>query len=247
MPKIIITGASDGIGKRTALEFAALGWDVLAVARREKNLQELKTQYPDQINYVVADITVEKDRNAIVSALSPQDKGIYLIHNAGIAAPNLLDKFDLDNWNRHFALNITAPAALTTLLLKHLQDGGRVLNVSTALAHRPAAALAAYTCSKAALFMLKEQWNIELGQYNILFGSVDPGIVDTDIQLTLRSQNDAVFPSLQRFKQLSEKKQLLDPATVAKFIAWLMTSVADADFIKGDWNIYDPAHQQLWK
>jgi len=97
-----------------------------------------------------------------------------------------LDSITEIHWQQHFQINVEAPVLLTNLLLEHLR-GGRVLVISSSLAHRPAGALTAYGASKAAMLTLKNSWNAEFNQkYNILFARAQPGTVDTPIQWIAR-------------------------------------------------------------
>ena len=149
--KIVITGASSGIGRALAMQFASLGHRVIPLARHRELLETLQQTYPLHIEIIVADITKTVDRDSLKAALSKEERGVFLVHNAGIAVPQLISGLSEELWERHYALNIKAPLFLTQLLLPHLKDGGRVLNVSSGLAHTPMPAMATYGISKAAL------------------------------------------------------------------------------------------------
>ena len=68
----------------------------------------------------------------------------------------LFEDISENEWDQHYLVNLKAPVFLTQLLLPHLKNGGRVLNVSTGLAHKSMVAMSAYGISKGGLFMLKE-------------------------------------------------------------------------------------------
>ena len=82
--KIVITGASSGIGRALAMQFASLGHRVIAVARHRKLLETLQQTYPLHIEIIVADITKTVDLDSIQAALSKEERGIFLVHNAGV-------------------------------------------------------------------------------------------------------------------------------------------------------------------
>lgn len=243
---IVITGASSGIGKALALHLAKAGHKIIAVGRNQAALSELHQAEPDRIIPVVADLTKDGDLTKINDALSPEDKGIYLVHNAGIAVPALLKDMTKESWDQHVAVNVTAPVFLTKILLPHLKDGGRVLNISTGLAHFPMSGFSAYGISKAALYMMKEFFNAELHDQGIIFGSAMPGVVDTPIQEKIRSKSVTEFPAVGLFKGFKEKNELLDPMTSAKFLAWLLLHTSDAEFCKDDWRIDKGDHHKYW-
>jgi len=243
---IVITGASSGIGRALAEHFASINFQVVAIARRKEKLDELEALYPNHITSVVADITKAEDRVKIQNALRPNDSGIYLVHNAGIATPKKLSELTEEEWDEHYLVNTKAPIFLTKLLLPNLINGGRVLNVSTGLAHKSLAAMSAYGISKSALYMWKEYSNAEFNEQGILFASAMPGVVDTPIQRAMRSYDPSHFPAVHVFQGFFQRGELLKAETAAKFLSWLLLSVDDESFIKDDWDINNPLHQAKW-
>ena len=246
MKKIIITGASSGIGLALAEHLSSLGHHVIAVARRREPLETLQKSYPLNITIVIADITKTDERLKIKDRLTIEDTGVYLIHNAGIAIPRLLSDISETEWDQHYLTNTKAPLFLTQLLLPHLKNGGRVLHISSGLAHTPSSAMAAYGVSKAALLMSKEYFNAELNQQGIHYASAMPGVVDTPIQTHLRSCDSKQFPAVEAFLGFFQRGELLHPRTAAKFLSWLLLHVDDDQFAQGDWNIYDTGHHEYW-
>lgn len=243
---VVITGAASGIGNGLAEHLAVLQHNVIAVSRNKSALKKLQQANPKNIKYVVADITHKEDQLKVKDAIASQEVGVYLVHNAGVAIPQVISELTEEEWDKHYFTNLKAPVFLTKLLLPYLKNGGRVLNISTGLAHFPLSALASYGISKAGLYMWKEFCNVELRNQGIIFGSVMPGVVDTPMQNNLRSLDSAEFPSVEMFRGFSERGELLRPVTVAKFISWLLFEVEDESFMKGDWNIYEETHHKNW-
>lgn len=243
---IIITGASSGIGKALASYLASLNHKVIAIGRNQKGLENLKKLFPLNIQIVIGDITIHEDRLKIKNVLETKETGVYLVHNAGIAYPKLLKDITEEEWDEHYLVNVKAPVFLTQLLLPYLKDNGRVLNISTGLAHKSMPGMAAYGVSKSSLFMLKEYFNAESKETNISFGSAMPGIVDTPIQEKIRAIEPKIFPQVSIFKGFFERDELLSPSTVAKFLAWLLLNTNNEKFIQADWDIYDNSHHSQW-
>lgn len=243
---IIVTGATSGIGRALCEYLAFVGHRVIATGRNEDSLKRLQKLYPEKIETVQADLTDRKDWGKIVHALSDQDKSIYLIHNAGIAIPQLLADLTEEDWDNHYLTNEKAVIFLTKHLLPYLKQGGRVLTISTGLAHRPLLGFAAYGISKAAIYMWKEYANTEFKEQGISFGSAMPGIVDTPIQEKIRHADVSRIPVVEMFQGFAERNELLDPKVVAKFITWLLLNSSTEEFIQGDWDIYDQKHHHFW-
>ena len=245
-PKIIITGATSGIGLSLAEHFAERGFIIVAIGRRHELLQALRSRYPENIIPIMADITKSEERSRIKALLTEQDTGCILIHNAGIAFPRLIETMTEEEFDTHHALHVKAPLFLTQLLLPHLKNGGRILQISSGLAHNPMPAMSAYGTSKAALFRLKDYFNEEFKRLQIYCGSAMPGVVDTPIQTELRTCSASQFPSVNTFHDFFQRGELLKPQTAAKFLSWLLLSVENERFTQGDWNIYDREHHAYW-
>jgi short-subunit dehydrogenase len=243
---IVITGASSGIGRALAMQFASLGHHVIALGRQRELLETLQKAYPLHIEIIAADITKDSDRRSIQAMLPKDEKGIFLIHNAGIAIPQPISALSEELWEQHHALNIKAPLFLTQVLLPHLKNGGRILNISSGLAHTPMPGMAPYGISKAALLMMKEYFNTEFKADDVYCASAMPGIVDTGIQTSLRAFNEQQFPSVATFRGFFNRSELLSPATAAKFLSWLLLTQENETFSQGDWNIYDNWHHKHW-
>lgn len=243
---IIITGASSGIGMASANHLASLGHTVIAVGRNKDALHKLQLLYPAQINIVIADLTNEADWLKISNAVNPESSGVYFVHSAGVAVPQLLANLTVEEWDKHYLVNTKSLVFLVRQLLPNLKNGGRVLNISTELAGMPLIAMASYGITKAASLLWKEYANVELNKEGIFFGTVMPGVVDTPIQENLRSYDNQAFPSADLFKGFFQRNELTSPATVAKFIAWLLLNVDEDEFASGSWDIYDDSYHAYW-
>lgn len=246
MKTIVVTGASSGIGNALAKHLASLKYNVVATARNKVALDELQASSPAYIKIVVGDITTSTVHSEIKEAVVNNEQPIILVHNAGVAIPQLFSEMTEELWDQHYLINAKAPVFLTKLLLPYLKNGGRVLNISTGLAHTPMAAMSAYGVSKGALFFWKEFCNVELKNQGVSFGSAMPGIVDTNMQARIRASDSEKFPNVELFKGFYQRHELLSPHTIAKFLTWLILQTDDETFIKGEWNIYDKFHQTYW-
>lgn len=246
MSTIVITGAGSGIGRAIAIKMANLDHQVFAVGRRLEPLEMLKKVAPKNIHIITADVAQEAGRKKIVSTISFATKPFYLIHNAGIADPIAqLPDISLEKWRYQMAVNVEAPLFLTQALLPYLA-GGRVLHLSSGLAHHPHVGVATYCMSKAALYMLYQCWREEIKNQNIAFGSLNPGPVDTEMQVFIRGSTPQALPSVENFIAMKTKGQLVSPTIIADFVAWLLFAIDAEKFSAQEWDVRDPSHHRYW-
>lgn len=245
-PMMVITGAGTGIGQALAIKLADNGYIVLGVGRRLPLLQKTQEHNPEKIQILQADITQVKDREKIANYIAHANTKIYLVHNAATAEPlTLLKNISLEDWRQQQAINVEAPLFLTQKLLPYLEKG-RVLHISSGLAHFALPGAGPYCVSKAALYMLYQCFREELKEFNIAVGSAKPGVVDTPMQEVLRSQDKVQFPDVERFVQFKKSNSLRSPENVAAFLSWLLCETQDEEFSAKEWDVADQSHHRHW-
>jgi NADP-dependent 3-hydroxy acid dehydrogenase YdfG len=180
--RVLITGASRGIGHATVLLLAQQGAQVMAFARDEAALQNLAAQ-SDNISFFAGDVANESDVEQVVEKTLSQFGGIdILINNAGIGIFGLIETLSLEDWNKVMDVNVTG----TFLLCKHVvpllkaQQSGHVVIVASDVAKRPIAHGTLYCASKYAQEGLAGSLRKELRPLGIKVTVVYSGLVDTD-------------------------------------------------------------------
>ena len=180
--RVIVTGATRGIGRATAHAILERGGQVVAVGRNRDLLEDLRSQDEARIR------TVEADLTDLESLLSIADQALNafgavdgLVNSAGMAIHERVGTIQLDSLEAQLRLNLMAPLMLSQLVAKHLGDrGGAIVNVSSTLSKRVAAGTAAYAASKAALNAITKVLALELAP-SVRVNAVLPGVVDTDM------------------------------------------------------------------
>ncbi len=239
----VVTGGGRGIGSALAVALANRGKSVLIVGRHEGALVKTAASSP-LINYMCADVSSPEGRQQLTVHLQDVPVIEGLIHNAGIIEPIApIASIDEPSWHQCMATHVDAPLFLTQRLLDKLTHG-RVLNISSGAAHFPVVGWAAYCVSKAALSMLTRCWQTESNP--IAFASVMPGIIDTQMQASIRAASHMDADKLEFFKQLKQDNRLLTPATVAAFLCWLLLDIDAANYVSQEWDIYDTSHHSAW-
>ena len=188
--RVVVTGASSGIGEATARLFAAHGWHVVAVARRADRLAalaaDLETQDVD-IHTIVADLTDPADVTRVRDEVAALGALHALVNNAGGAfGLATVEESDPDDWRTIFEINVLAVKNLVSALLPALRDGARdaggadILTVTSIAAHVAYEGGAGYNAAKAGAHMLMAVLRLELAGEPIRVLEVAPGMVKTD-------------------------------------------------------------------
>lgn len=171
--RIIVTGASSGIGRELAIQLCRRGSQVLATARRVERLYELKRicdPLPGKLSFLVGDLTSEPHRRAIIAAAEDQWNAVdVLINNAGAGAIGRFDDATSDRLRRVMEIDFFAPVELTRLCLPLLERGRRpaILNIGSVLAHRAVPNKSEYCAAKFAVRGWAESLRVELAKQNI--------------------------------------------------------------------------------
>lgn len=171
--RVLVTGASGGIGAAIVAEIVRGGGQVLASGRDEESLQRLaRTLDPDgaAIAVHVADITHEVDRSKLAAAASEWHGGVnVLINNAGVAAFAMVADTDPEEMEHAFAVNTLAPMQLCRSLLPHLkrQPRAHILNIGSVFGAIGYPGHATYCATKFALRGFSEALRRELGDTNV--------------------------------------------------------------------------------
>jgi short-subunit dehydrogenase len=183
--RVLITGASSGIGRDIAREFAKRGYDVILVARNVQRLEELKNElvenYKINAEYLSIDLSVPD--NCI--KLHEQVKNIdILVNNAGLGDFGIFDKTDLSKDLTIIETNIKSVHILTKLYLKDMKEKneGRILNVASIAGFMPGPLMATYYASKNYVVKLSEAIREELNKEksNVKISILCPGPVKTN-------------------------------------------------------------------
>ncbi|WP_431954832.1 SDR family NAD(P)-dependent oxidoreductase [Actinacidiphila sp. bgisy167] len=177
----IVTGASSGIGRATAIAMAEAGARVLGVGRRQSALEELAGLHPD-ISTLVVDVRLDEAPALIIGAAVDRWGQLdVLVNNAGATARVSLDEVTRVRVADLFDLNVVAPTMLAQAALPHLRlSKGSIINISSTYGHRPQPGAAHYAASKAALEQLTRTWAVELAQDGVRVNCIAPGPTESE-------------------------------------------------------------------
>lgn len=231
-PAVLITGASRGIGRAIAHE---LGRDhhLILGGRDREALDALAAELPSAQPFV-ADLADPASLADAVTALDlasdPADGGAAadgdtpgrlagVVHSAGILVSGTVEELTAEDWNRSFALNVTAVAELTRLLLPALRAArGTVVTINSGSGYSSGAGGGAYSASKFALRALTDALRAEEKEHGVRVSSVHPGRTATDMQRELRSYEGSDY----------QEEDYMRPETVAATVGLALRLPADA-------------------
>ena len=207
--RVVLTGASGGIGLAIAETLCAAGAYVLAVARHKEALLPLLKRYPESLCWVAADLTFLSDRRKVLVAAEAIGGINLLINAAGVNHFAMLEQLDDSDINAMLAVNISAPMCLTKLLLPLLKqaDSAMVVNVGSTYGSIGYPGYASYCATKFALRGFSEALRRELADTRVSVLYVAP-------RATRTSMNSAAAQALND----ALKANVDDPQTVASAV-----------------------------
>jgi len=186
--RVVITGASSGIGEQLARQLAQLDCRLLVNARRETRLTELAAQLQrespgSEMVVVAGDITQPETRARIIESAQNHFAGLdILINNAGVGAIGPFMEASPDRLRTIMELNLLAPAEMIRLAFPLLKQGQQplVVNMGSVLGHRAVPYKSEYCASKFALHGLSDAWRAEWVEHNIGVLLVSPSTTDSE-------------------------------------------------------------------
>lgn len=221
--RVLITGASSGVGEATARLFVAEGAQVALLARRSRELDRVAEELGGGAFPVVTDVSDARSASAGVRAAIAALGGIDVAVNAaGMAAPAPLDYVDDDLWRLVLDTNLSGTFTISREVGLHMRSngGGSIVNVASDLAHMGAGGLVHYCAAKAGVVGLTRGLAVELAP-EVRVNVICPGPIDTPMlraQFDGRSDAEAILAQKERAVPLH---RLADPVEVAKAIRFL--------------------------
>tara|TARA_B100000575_G_scaffold243114_1_gene206704 strand:+ start:1043 stop:1777 length:735 start_codon:yes stop_codon:yes gene_type:complete len=181
--KIIITGATGGIGNELVKKFISLKGDVLATGTNEEKLENLKKNYPS-IEILKFDISKHSEIESFIEQAHTKLKGLdILVNNAGITLDNLSLRMKNDEWQKVIDINLSSAFYICKYALKKMLKNkfGRIINITSIVGHTGNIGQANYTASKAGMIAMSKSLATEYARKNITINCVSPGFIQTNM------------------------------------------------------------------
>ena len=181
--KVLITGATGGIGNSLVEKFNELGSKVVASGTNEEKLQKLKSKYP---NILIEKFKLDEHSNIeiFVENVVNKNKGLdILVNNAGITLDNLSIRMSNENWKKVLDINLTSTFLMCKAAIKKMLKNkyGKIINITSIVGHTGNLGQANYAASKAGIVAFSKTLAIEYAKKNININCVSPGFIKTEM------------------------------------------------------------------
>jgi 3-hydroxy acid dehydrogenase/malonic semialdehyde reductase len=224
----LITGATSGIGKSTALEFAKHGYNLIITGRRQERLAELKTtlekEHKINVLELCFDVRDEKQVASAIDSIPNNFKAIdVLVNNAGLAAGlSTIQDGNLNHWEQMIDTNIKGLLYVTKHISKIMIQNkkGHIINIGSVAGKEVYANGNVYCATKHAVDALNKGMRIDLLPHGIKVSAVNPGMVETEFSIVRFDGDEA------RAKKVYENIVPLKPEDIAETIYWVASRPA---------------------
>lgn len=192
---VVVTGASQGLGRALALAFAREGARLVVNSRSEESVRPVAQEAESagaEVLAVAADVSGSADVERLVGDAVDQFGGIdVLVNNAGLLGPRVaIEEYPEDEWRRVIDANLTGPYLVSKAAIPHMRPGGSIINVVSGVSVEGRAEWGAYSVSKFGIEGLTQILAAELQDRNIRVNAVDPGGMRTGMRAAAYPNED---------------------------------------------------------
>ena len=226
--KVLITGATGGIGKALVSKFSSLDANILATGTKNEKLDLLKKEFPN-INILKFDISEHPKIEEFIENVFSQLTGLdVLINNAGVNLDNLSLRMTNEQWKKVIDINLGSTFLLTKHAIKKMLKNkyGRIVNITSIVGHTGNLGQANYAASKAGIIGMSKSLAIEYAKKNITINCVSPGFIQTKMTDNILENIKAVLTSKIPMSRLGSGED------VANTVAFLSSD--SASYITGE-------------
>ena len=227
--KIIVTGASGGIGNAIVKRLSENGANILATGTKMEKLDTLKSNFKN-VKTIKFDISQTDKIDEFIDNATLELGGNIdcIVNNAGITHDNLAIRMTLEEWKRVIDINLTSTFLLSKFAIKKMlkNKSGKIINITSVVGHTGNLGQANYTASKAAIVAMSKSLSIEYAKKNININCISPGFIKTSMteKLDQKIQDNIIskIPSAR----------LGEPEDIANAVLFLASN--QSDYINGE-------------
>ena len=220
---VLVTGASSGIGRETALLLAGKGFQVFAGVRKAADGAALSTAAGALLTPVIIDVTHAASINSALRAVRKgvgSGRSFSLVNNAGIAVAAPLELLSIDDLRRQFEVNVFGQVAVTQAFLPLIRErGGRIVFMGSLFGRIAVPLAGPYSAAKFAMEAVADAFAVELHPWGIRVSLLEPGNIDTPIWDKFMAQGMAATSADARKRQALYKDAEASMHRLAKFFS----------------------------
>ena len=234
----IITGASSGIGRETAILFSKLGSKLVLVARDEtaldSTIQSCEAKNSNDIIKVIGDLSQEETSQRVVDETIKAFGSInILVNSAGILSTGSIETIKMADYDNIMNINVRSVIFLTQLCVPYLiKEKGSIVNVSSVTGTRSFPGVLGYCISKSAIDQFTKCVALELADKGVRVNAVNPGVIVTNLHKRAGQNDETYAKFLEHCKQTHALGRPGNASEVANAIAFLASD--NASFTTGE-------------
>lgn len=227
--KVLVTGASRGIGLEIAKKLYELEYELILTCSSAESLSTLQQKEFVNSGRVSIKVVDQSDYKSVESFCNSFDGQLWgIVNNAGICKTLALKEPGEDSFMDVLNTNLIGPYYLVKLLLPKISRPGRIVNIASQLGHEGRAGYSAYSASKFGLIGMTKCWAKELGAEGITVNAVSPGWVDTkmsrlDMSRMAKEAGITIENYYKRICEPLELKRFNSTEEVANLVAYLLS------------------------
>ena len=226
--RVIVTGATGGIGTSVVEKFIEMNATVLATGRNVNKLEELKKKFKN-LKILSFDTSKHDEIEKFIDSSSNELGGgvDILINNAGINQDNLSIRMDIEEWKKVIDINLTSTFLLSKFAIKKMLKNkyGKIVNITSVIGHTGNVGQSNYAASKGAIISMSKSLALEYAKKNINVNCISPGYITTNMTDQIN----------EKWKEIIKSKIPMDkfglPKDVANTVIFL--SSEEASYITG--------------
>ena len=219
MKKVLITGATGGIGKSLVDVFYKAGYFVILIARNKEKLNKLSEKYKKNCKTFVCNLSDEEAVKTMEKQILEEFSVVdVLINNAGVTDDQLFIKMDSYKWDTVINLNLKSNFVLTNKLIRPMikNKWGRIINITSVVCHTGNPGQANYCASKSGIIGMSKSIAMEVAKKGVTVNCISPGFIETEMTLKL---NDDQKENILKKIPMGKVGKVEDVANCAIFLA----------------------------
>ena len=213
MKKILITGASGGIGSSIADKFLKNKYEMILTSSSDATLSNLKKKYGENHHYYILDFKNPDENNTILKKISEEHQDLdVIVNNAGITDDSLLLRMKTDQWNNVIQANLSSNFTIIKALLPNMirNKSGNIIGVSSVVATSGNPGQSNYVAAKSGMIGFYKSIALEVASRNINVNVVSPGFIISPMTNKLNDNQKNVILEKIPMKRFGEANEIAD-------------------------------------